>query len=194
VFVETTEHAAESGASAEEAGGLVSGQLDGIIFGNIHAADLGELDEFAFDHFLGEIDEDVEHAEIAFFESYLERLHVQPIARQNAAMVAPAGIGGGAATARVSTIDHIIMNQGGAMEKLDDRGKPDGAATIRSASDGITVTKQQQSRPKTLPSPTEKITGNFGDRLKSRGALAGQFLLHLDEVFPHQLENFPGGE
>jgi hypothetical protein len=30
--------------------------------------------------------------------------------------------------------------------------------------------------------------------LKSTGALAGQFLLNLDEVFPHQLENFPGGE
>jgi hypothetical protein len=34
------------------------------------------------------------------------------------------------------------MNQGGAMEKLDDGGKPDGAATIGFGSGGVTATKQ----------------------------------------------------
>ena len=193
LFVETTEDAAESGASAEEARGLVGGQLHGIVFGNIHAADLGELDKFAFNHFLGEIDQNVQHAEITFFESYLEGLHVEPIAGQNAAMIAPTTIGRGTTAARVRTIDDIVMNQGGAVEKFDDGGEPDGAAPIGLPS-GVAVTKQQESRPKALPSPAEKITGNFGDGLKGRGTLARKFLLDLNEVFPHQLENFPGGE
>ena len=172
MFVETAEDAAESGASAEEAGGLVGGQLDGVVFGNIHAADLGELDEFAFDHFLGEIDKDVEDAEVAFFQSDLERLHVEPVSGQNAAMVAPAGIGRGAAAARVGAVNHIVMNQRGAVEKFDNGGESDGAATVGLASGGVAMTKQQESGAKALPSPAEEITGDFGDRLKGRGTLA----------------------
>jgi hypothetical protein len=35
------------------------------------------------------------------------------------------------------------------------------------------MTKEQESRPKALSSPAEKVAGNFGDRLKGRGALTG---------------------
>jgi hypothetical protein len=131
------------------------------------------LEEFALDHFLGEIDKDVEDAEVAFFQRHLERLHIEPVAGQNAAMVAPAGIGRGAAPASVGTIDDIIMNQGSAMKKFDDGGEPDGAATIGLATTSVAMTKEQESRPKALPSPAEKVAGNFGDRLKGRGALTG---------------------
>jgi hypothetical protein len=64
------------------------------------------------------------------------------------------------------------MNQRGAVEKFNNGGEPDGAATIGLASGGVAMTKQQESGPKALPSPAEEITGNFGDRLKGRGALA----------------------
>jgi hypothetical protein len=109
-------------------------------------------------------------------------------------VIAPPGIGRGTAAASVSTIDDIVVNQGGAMKKFDDGREPDGAATIGFASGSVAVTKEQEGGPKALPSPTEEIGGYFGDRLKGRGALAGKFLLDLNEVFPHQLENFPGGE
>ncbi len=71
-FIEAAEDAAETGAAAKEASGFVSGEADGVGFGDIHAADFGELDEFTFDHFLGEVDEDIEDAEVSFFESDLE--------------------------------------------------------------------------------------------------------------------------
>ena len=61
--------------------------------------------------------------EIAFFESDLEGLHIQPIARQHAAMIAPAGIRRGAAAARVGAIDHIVVDQRGAVKQFDDGGQ-----------------------------------------------------------------------
>jgi len=64
---EATQNSAEAGATAKEAGGFVSGELEGVFFGDVHAADFGELQEFAFDHFLGEIDEDIENVEVALF-------------------------------------------------------------------------------------------------------------------------------
>ena len=97
--------------------------LQRIFFGNIHAADLVELNQFAFDHFLRQINQDIEHMEIAFFQRDLERLHVQPIACQDAAMIAPAGIGGGAAAARIGAVNHIVMDQRSAVEQLHHRGQ-----------------------------------------------------------------------
>ena len=89
-----------------------------------------ELDQFAFDHFLRQVDQDVQDAEIAFFKRNLERLHIQPIARQNAAMIAPARIGGRAAAAGVGAVDHIIVNQSGAVKQFDHGGELDGTAGI----------------------------------------------------------------
>ena len=106
------------------------GQLDSIFFRQIHAAEFGELDQFAFDHVLREIDQNVENAEIAFFECHLERLHVQPVAGQHAAMIAPTGIGRGAAAARVGAVDDIVVNQRGAVEQFHDGGEPDGATSV----------------------------------------------------------------
>ncbi len=77
-----------------------------------------------------EVDEDIEHAEIAFFESNLKGLHVKPVARQNAAVISPAGIGGRATPTSVCAVDHVVMNQRGAVKKFHDSGEFDGAATV----------------------------------------------------------------
>ena len=88
----------------------MGGEFEGVFFGDIHAANFGELDEFAFDHFLSEVDEDIEDVEIAFFESDLEGLHIEPIAGEDAAVIAPTGIGGRATATGVGAIDHIIVD------------------------------------------------------------------------------------
>ena len=121
-FVEAAEDSAEARAAAEEAGGFVGGEFEGVFFGDVDAADFFELEEFAFDHFLGEIDEDVEDAEIAFLQGDVEGLHVEPVAGEDAAMIAPAGVGGGAAAAGVGAVDDVVVNQSGAVEEFDDGG------------------------------------------------------------------------
>jgi len=118
-FVEAAENSAEAGAAAEEARGFVGGELQGVVFGDVDAADFFELEEFAFDHFLGEIDEDVEDVEIALLQGDVERLHVEPVAGENAAMIAPAGVGGGAAAAGVGAVDDVVVDQSGTVEEFD---------------------------------------------------------------------------
>src|SRR5439155_1570239 len=80
---------------------LVSRQPQSVFFGYIDASDLSELNQFAFDHLLSQIDQNVEDAKIALLQSHLKRLHIQPVTRKHAAMIAPFRVGGGAATASV---------------------------------------------------------------------------------------------
>ena len=75
-----------------------------------------------------EVDEDVEDAEVALFESHLEGLHVEPVAGENAAVIAPAGIRGGPAAAGVGAVDDVVVDQRGAVQQFDDGGEANGAA------------------------------------------------------------------
>jgi len=193
-FVEPAEDSAEAGAAAEEAGGFVGGEFQGVIFGDVDAADLFELQEFAFDHFLGEIDEDVEDVEIAFLQGDMERLHVEPVAGENAAMIAPAGIGGGAAAAGVGAVDDVVVNESGAVKEFDYGGELDSAAGVAFAARGVAVGEEEQRGAEAFPSPAEEIAGDFGNRLVGGGALAREFLLDLHEVIAHQFKNLFHGQ
>jgi hypothetical protein len=51
-------------------------------------------------------------------------------------MIAPAGIGGGAAAARVGTVNDIVVDERGAVEEFDNGGEADGAGAVRT---GISV-------------------------------------------------------
>jgi len=81
----------------------------------------------------------------------LEGLHVEPVAGQNAAVVAPAGVSAWTATASVSGVDYIIVDQGGAVKEFDDRGEADGAGAAMS---GIARGKQQESGPEAFAAST----------------------------------------
>ncbi len=194
LFAEAAEHAAKAGAAAEEAGGFVIGKLQRVFFRDIDAADLLELQQFAFDHLLCEINENVEDVEITFLQGDLKGLHVEPVAGEDAAMIAPTGIGGGAAAAGVRGVDDIVVNQGGAVEEFDDSGKFNSALAVAFASGSIAMGKEKQCGAKALPSSTKQIACDFGDRLIGGGALAREFLLDLDEVFAHQFKNLSDGQ
>jgi len=96
--------------------------LQGILLGDLQAADLGQLNQLAFDHLLGEVDQDIEHVKIAFFQGDLERLHIEPIPCQNAPVIAPARVGGRTATTCIGAVDDVIVNEGSAVEKFNDSG------------------------------------------------------------------------
>jgi hypothetical protein len=59
---------------------------------------------------LRQVDQHIQNAEIAFFERHLKRLHIQPVSRKHAAMIAPARICRRAPAPRVRSIDDIIVN------------------------------------------------------------------------------------
>src|SRR5258708_13149083 len=122
-------------------------------------ANLGKLNQFAFHHLLREVNENIQNAEVAFLQRHLKRLHVEPVARKNAAMISPAGIRGGPSAARVRAVDYVVMNQRGAMEKLDDGGKADCAALTTLTP--VTRGKNQKRGPQALSSAAPKTPGAF---------------------------------
>jgi len=81
----------------------------------------------------------------------LEGLHVEPVAGQDTAVIAPAGVSAWTAAARVGRVDYIIVDQSGAVEEFDDCGKADGAGAAMS---GIARGKQQESGPEAFAAST----------------------------------------
>ena len=106
-------------------------------------------------------------------------------------MIAPAGVSRRTAAARVGAINHVIVNQRGAVEKFDDSGKVYRALAIRTR---VTVGEQKERRAQTLPSSAEKVAGDFADRLKGGGALAGKLLFDQNQVVADEVEDFLDGQ
>ena len=90
------------------------------------AADAIELDQFAFDHHLGEADQQIENVEIAFAQRDLKRLHVEPVAGEHAGVIAPLHVGGRAAAAGLRHVDHVVMDERGGVDHFHDRAELDG--------------------------------------------------------------------
>ncbi len=116
----------EAGADGEEARGLAVNQLHAVGLGDIDAADALKLQELAFHHDLGETDQQVEDQEVALAEGDLEGLHVEPVAGEDAGVVAPLGIGGRTAAAGLGGVDDVIVDQGGGVDLLDDGAEVNG--------------------------------------------------------------------
>jgi len=76
------------------------------------------------------------------------------------------------------------------VEEFDDGGELDGALTVAFAARGVAVSEQEQRGPEALPSPAEKIAGDFGDGLIGGGTLARKFLFDPNQVFAHQFKDF----
>ncbi len=80
---------AQPRAHREQARGLAIHQLHAVGFGDIDAADALQLQQLALHHHLGQPDQQVEDLEIPLAQRDLERLHVKPVARQHASVIAP---------------------------------------------------------------------------------------------------------
>lgn len=105
-------------------------------------------------------------------------------------MISPARIRGGPSAARVRAVDYIVMNQRGAVQKLDDGGETDSAAFGTLAR--VTRGKKQKRGPQALSSSAQKIAGDLRNRLEGGGGLSREFLLDRGEVVADEIENFPG--
>jgi hypothetical protein len=102
-------------------------------------------------------------------------------------MITPARIRRRAAAAGVSAVDYVIVNERSAVKKFNDGGEANCAGTIFAS---ISIGEQEQRGTQALAASTEKIAGDFADRLVGRGALARQFLFDEDQIVAHQIENF----
>jgi hypothetical protein len=106
-------------------------------------------------------------------------------------MIAPPRICRGASAAGIGAVDDVVVNQRGAVEKLDDGRESDGTVT---GTAGVSRGEKKQCRAQAFSAAAEEVAGNFRHRLKSGRALSGQFLFDEDEIISDEIENFPGCE
>jgi hypothetical protein len=104
-------------------------------------------------------------------------------------MIAPPRICGGTAAACVRAVDDVIVDQCGAVQKLDHRGKSDGAAILAAR---IAGGQQKQRWAQPFSSSAQQVRGNFRNRRKSSFALSRKFLFDQDQVLPDQIKNLFG--
>jgi len=69
-------------------------------------------------------------------------------------MIAPAGIGGRTAAAGIGAINHIVVDEGSAVEEFDDGGEADGTARVGRAAASVAVTEKEQRGAETLAAAT----------------------------------------
>ncbi len=77
------EDRAHAHAHGKQTGGFPENEIEMLVERN-QLAQLLHLQQFTLDHLLGEVDERVENAEVAFLHRNLESLHVQPVASKHA--------------------------------------------------------------------------------------------------------------
>jgi len=102
-------------------------------------------------------------------------------------MVAPTGICRGSAATRVRAVDYIVVDKRGAVKKFDYRGQTNRAGAVFT---GVCIGEKEQRGTQALATSTEKIAGDFTHGLIGGGTLAGEFLLHEDQIVANQIENF----
>ena len=102
-------------------------------------------------------------------------------------MVAPTGICRGSAATRVRAVDYIVVDKRGAVKKFDYRGQTNRAGAVFT---GVCIGEKEQRGTQALATSTEKIAGDFADRLIRRSALARKFLLNENEIVANQVEDF----
>src|SRR5689334_18306542 len=106
-------------------------------------------------------------------------------------MISPARVRGRTPAPRVGAIDDIIMDQGGAVQQLDDSSQ---ANRNVFATPGVACGQQQQSGTQPFAASRKQVGSDFGDRLKGIAGLASQLALNQDQIVPYEVENLSSSE
>src|SRR5579863_8169326 len=179
-------HRAELGAGGEKACGLAVGNFHAVRFGDVDAADTVELNQLAFDHHLGEADEQIEDMEVALAQGGLEGLHIEPVARQHAGVIAPLDIGRGAAAPGLRDVDYVVVDKGRGVNHFDHRAQLDrGVASATGKSRG----QQEKGGPQALAAALLEITADGGNGFNGGKRFDVDRFLHAFEVLAHKIEN-----
>ena len=173
-------------ADRKQAGGLAEDQIEVLVERN-ELAQLFHLQQFAFDHLLGQFDQSVENAEVALLHRDLEGLHVEPVAGQHALGVAPLRVGRGAAAPGLGLVDDVVVHQRRGVNDLDHRAQADGAAPLVVEQ---FRRKQQQRGTDALAAATAQIFANLGDGFDARDRVPPELALNGGQVFAQKLEEF----
>ena len=180
---------AELHGDLEEASGLAEDQVK-VLFLVDEVAKLLHLNQFAFDHLLGEGDQKIQDAEVTFFKRGAEALHVKPVAGEDALGVSPGGVGGGAAAAAVGLIDDVVMDEGGGVEHLDDGAEADVGGG--DGAEGLGGEEQEQGAD-AFAAAGDEVFGDIRDDGDGGRGLEGKLTLDGGEFVAEKVNDLCGG-
>src|ERR1700745_2934983 len=120
----SAENASHAHTDREQASGFAIDEIE-VLGQRYGVTEFFHLQQLPLDHLLCEFDQRIQYAEVTLLHSNLEGLHVEPVACKHAFGISPLGISGGAATAYLSFIDNVIVNECGRVDDLDYRTQPD---------------------------------------------------------------------
>ena len=98
-------------------------QIAGLIQRKV--ADVRQLHNLALGDHVSRIGENLQDRHPFQRHHQLKRARVEKVAHQDAGWVAPARIGGNPSAPQVGAVDDVVVQQGGGVEELDDRGQFD---------------------------------------------------------------------
>ena len=124
---------------------------------------------------------------IALLHGNLEGLHVEPVTREHALGIAPLGVGGGAAAARLGFVDDVVVDERRGVDDLDHRSQLDRALA------GVVhqlAGEQQQRRTQPLAAAGAEVLADLRDRPHAGHGVAAELALDGSEVVVQQVEYF----
>jgi hypothetical protein len=128
---------------------------------------------------------------IALAQGDLKGLHVEPVARQHAGVIAPLDIGRRPAAAGLGHVDHVVVNQGRGVQSFRPprrAGWPFCRRLPQSAR------RAAAARAQPLAAALLQVTADGGNGLDGGHRFDVDRLLNLFQVFAHEIEDLPRGE
>ena len=160
-FVRAGGQRAEPGAGGEQHRGLALDDVEIRRLVGIRIAHVQQLQHFAFGDAVGGVGEDAHHRHAVEFDHQLEAARIQEIADQHAGRIAPDRIRRAAAAAQVGLVDHVVVQQRGGVDELDDRRQLVVVGTDRA---GGAAGQHHQHRPQALAAGRDDVLGHLVDQ------------------------------
>ena len=156
------------------------------MLGHVDAAQQVHLHQLALDHHLGQVDQQVKNVEIPLAQRQAERLHVEPVAREDARLISPAMVGRRPAAAYFGVVDHIVMNKGRGVNNFDDRRQPDRRLALVAAQ---LRRKQQQGWTQPLPATLLEVLADGSNGVDRANRVRTHRFFDAFEVFCDKIDD-----
>src|SRR5918996_4411182 len=174
---------ADPAAGRHERGGLLRDDPQVVGFGGEPAALELQLIHLGLGHRDRGARQRLHHAAIVVAHEHGERFRIQVVADQHGGVVAPLRVGRGAAAAQRRGVDHVVVDEGGGVEQLDNAGQPDGAgATVV----GQPRRQQEQDGAQPLAAGAGDVPAHLLDQGHRRVQLAADLGLDGGGVVAHE--------
>ena len=115
-----SQHSTELRRGAEQPGCLGLNDLYIALLADIRFVDVEQLHDLAFGNAIGGGGEDVHDVQTTDLHHHLERPRIEKIPNQHGCLVTPDRIGRAASAAQLGRIDHVVVQQRGGVNELDD--------------------------------------------------------------------------